>query len=146
MRALASRRPSNFRLNLTRRSRLSWTSWSRRSRERQLRRAEKRLRLLELAEEMQALRVRELEIRLLPAQARHQALLALMERSSFPPQAISLNPVPEPEPREMHRLVQVTREELLPEELEPMPSAEEQLGSLLAGPLTPPRSRPSSES
>lgn len=76
------------------------------------------------------------ERELLPLEVQELSLLQARERLAHPP--MQVQPVPPPLPVEA----------LLPRmpepELPPMPSAEEQLGSLLGGPSTPRTSSPSS--
>lgn len=83
-------------------------------------------------------RAQELRRELLPLEIRQLSLLQARERLAHPPQLVPLEQMPAP-PEPVR--------ELLPTMPEPeLPSAEEQLTSLLAGPSTSPRYSPSSAS
>jgi hypothetical protein len=127
---------SSFLLKLMQRSRLSWTSWSRASRERKLARAEARWRLLLTETQQQQVKVEMLRLELLPAEVRHLSLRQAKGRLEHPP----IQPPPVPQPRPVEELLP-----RMPDPAEPpLPSAEEQLGSLLAGPSKPLQSSPNS--
>lgn len=128
-----SLKPSTFRLSLMQRLRRSWTSWLTRSRERRLVRVDRRQELLLLEAERLVVKAERLRLALQVERVTHSLWLERLEQLRHP--EVLVQPIPVQPPR-----LTVPRTELLPEELEPMPSAEEQLGSLLAGPLMQPPS------
>lgn len=100
--------------------------------------------LLLLAElEEVRLRTNLARVKLLPLEAQQLQLLQIRAQLRAPLREVTLPPPPEPpSPAQAQQLWQLAD----PREEQPMPAAEEQLGSLLAGPLTPSRSTPPSAS
>ena len=134
---MSSRTRSSFLLRVTRPLRHSWTSWLLRSRERKVVRLDRAMELHLLQAEQLRLRASLARVKLLPLEAQQLQLLRIREQQRHPLQAAPQLPLPEPpSPAQMGQVWQLTD----PREEEPMPSAEDQLGSLLVGPLTPPTS------
>jgi len=107
---------------------------------------DRRQELLLLEAERQLLKAERLRLALQVGRVTDSLWLERLEQLRHP-QVVHLAPQAEQMVQELQQLrLTVPRTELQPEELEPMPSAEEQLGSLLAGPLMRPPSPRSSES
>lgn len=90
-----SRRPSSFRLRVTRRSATSWTSWSAKRTTRRLAKRERRLLLLRLATDRQLLLVKESQQQLEQLAHRRQELTEsqqFREQGILPPEPTMLTP------------------------------------------------------